>query len=293
MELDYVKLIEIKPVLAGYIRESQNLMKLSVVPGDKTVHDVRVLMKKSRAVLNLTGNQMGNDFFKMDILDLRKVGRILSSWRETAVNRKILKDLRKENPDIFSLLQEDERVNALLTKEDSVHELSGEMKERLKEIDELLSKTSFRIRFQSMDKLDPQLLVKELAMTYSSVTDIYLTCRNNSKPNNLHEFRKRAKEFLYQLYFFKPLNPSAVKALEKKLNSMTRNIGNFNDHTQLVETLGYKYSATSNTPVMDELVIKIREKQDKCLAQVWPVAYKIFCPGQNLVNVLGFKVLII
>jgi predicted metal-dependent enzyme (double-stranded beta helix superfamily) len=49
MELDYVKLKEIKPVLAGYIRESQLLLKKSAVPDEKTVHDVRVLMKKSRA----------------------------------------------------------------------------------------------------------------------------------------------------------------------------------------------------------------------------------------------------
>jgi len=44
---------------------------------------------------------------------------------------------------------------------------------------------------------------------------------------------------------------------------------------------------------MDELIIKIREKQDTYLSKVWPVAYKIFCPGQKLVNVLGFKLLVI
>ena len=53
MELDYVKLKEIKPALAGYIRESQTLMKKSIVPDDNVVHDVRVLMKKSRAALRL------------------------------------------------------------------------------------------------------------------------------------------------------------------------------------------------------------------------------------------------
>jgi len=32
MELDYVKLKEIKPALAGYIRESQALLKNSIIP---------------------------------------------------------------------------------------------------------------------------------------------------------------------------------------------------------------------------------------------------------------------
>ncbi len=56
MELDYVKLKPIKPALAGYIRESQILLKKSVIPDEKTVHDIRVLMKKSRALLKLVSS---------------------------------------------------------------------------------------------------------------------------------------------------------------------------------------------------------------------------------------------
>jgi len=48
MELDYVKLKEIKPALAGYIRECQTLLKKSVIPDEKTVHDVRVLMNQEQ-----------------------------------------------------------------------------------------------------------------------------------------------------------------------------------------------------------------------------------------------------
>jgi hypothetical protein len=74
---------------------------------------------------------------------------------------------------------------------------------------------------------------------------------------------------------------------------MTQNLGKFNDLTQLVNTLGYKYPDTSNLPALDELIVKIREKQDRYLAKIWPIAYKVFCPGQKLVNVLGFRLLMI
>jgi DNA modification methylase len=46
-------------------------------------------------------------------------------------------------------------------------------------------------------------------------------------------------------------------------------------------------------PAMDELAIKFREAQDKYLSKVWPAAYQVFCPGQKLVNILGFKLLVI
>ena len=87
--------------MAGYIRESQALLKRSAVPDEKAVHDIRVLMKKSRAVMRLASPQLDNHFYEKDITDLREVGRILSSWRETTVKRKILKAFRKEYPEIF------------------------------------------------------------------------------------------------------------------------------------------------------------------------------------------------
>jgi CHAD domain-containing protein len=293
MELDYIKLKEFKPALAGYIREAQTLLKLSAAPDEKVVHDVRVLMKKSRAALRLAGTQLDKESFDRDIHAFREVGRILHWWRETSVHRKALKELRKEYPRIFSGLPENEKIYNLLKKPDPVQEPSEELKAGLEEIEDLLNRAGYRIRFQSMNKIEPQLLIKELELTYTKVTDIYLTCRNSQKPENLHEFRKKAKDFLYQLYFFRPLNPSVVKALEKRLDSMTQNLGKFNDLTQLVKSLGYKYPDDTNLPVMDELIIKIREKQDGYLSKVWPSAYKIFCPGQKLVNVLGFKLLVI
>jgi CHAD domain-containing protein len=293
MELDFVKLKEIKPALAGYIKESQTLLKISVVPDEKVVHDVRVLMKKSRAVLKLAGPQLDKELFDRDMLAFREVGRIMRLQRETSVRRKTLKELRKEYPGIFSKLKENEKLIALLRKTEPDQEPSEEIKAGLEQIDDLLNKAGFRIRFQTMNKIDPQLLIKELEMTYAKVVDFYLTSRNSPKRKNLHEFRKTAKDFLYQLYFFRPLNPTVVKALEKKLDSITQNLGKFNDLAQLVKTLGYKYTDTTNQPALDELIVKIREKQDMYLAKVWPSAYKIFCPGQKLVNVLGFKLLVI
>ena len=53
MEPDYIKLKDIKPALSGYLKESLGLLELSPVPDDRIIHDVRVLMKKSRAVMKL------------------------------------------------------------------------------------------------------------------------------------------------------------------------------------------------------------------------------------------------
>lgn len=293
MELDFVKLRDIKPALSGYIRESKALLKKSAVPDEKAIHDIRVLMKKCRAVLKLAKLQPDIIYYNRDITALREVGRMTRNWRDTSVQRKILKEFRKEFPGIFSQLRENAVLTAMFEKNKTVAEPSGELKATLEQIDTLLNKTGYRIRFQSMNLIDPPLLLKELGNTFIKVTDIYLSCRNNPKPETLHRFRRRAKDFLYQLYIFRSLNPSVVKTLEKRLDNMAQNLGKYNDITQIIKALGYKYEEGNNLPAMDELVIKLREAQDRYLSKVWPAAYKIFCPGQKLVNVLGFKLLVI
>jgi CHAD domain-containing protein len=136
-------------------------------------------------------------------------------------------------------------------------------------------------------------LLKELEKSYLLAAGNYLRCRINPKPSTLHEFRKRSKDFLYQLYFFRPLNPSLIKDLEKKLDTLTQNLGKYNDLAQIILYLEYKAGTEDNTSATDELIVVIKDKQDEYLSKVWPLAYKLFCPGQKLINVLGFRLLVI
>jgi hypothetical protein len=217
----------------------------------------------------------------------------MTSWRETSVQRKTMKSLKKENPDLFLRLMENEKVQTLLKKPEGEPVVDETVRLRVEQIDDLLNKALYRLRFYSLDKLDPHLLLKELEKTYIIVAKNYLKCRINPKPLDLHEFRKRSKDFLYQLYFFRPLNPLLIKGLEKKLDLMTMNLGKYNDLSQTIRTLEYKPGSAGNSSVMDELTVVIRNKQDEYLSKVWPQAYKIFCPGQKLINVLGFRLLVI
>ena len=116
METDNVKLREIKPALAGYIREAQALLRMSPVPDDRAVHDIRVLMKKCRAVMRLISSQIDGDSFKREYEAFRETGRVFSTWRDTSVHRKTLKDLKKNHSRLFASLHENEKLEALMKK---------------------------------------------------------------------------------------------------------------------------------------------------------------------------------
>jgi CHAD domain-containing protein len=293
MQPDYVKLKPIKPALRGYIAEAQALIKDSEITDTDAVHDIRVLMKKSRAVLKLIAHHSDYTYYERDIADLRAVGSILCCRRDLSVQRKILRGLRKEYPYLFKQLLDDPGLKLILEKQENLTEPYEELKNTFLEIWELLNKTGYRIRFQSMNTMDPQALLKEFELTYLTVSHLFLKSRNNPKPKTIHEFRKKAKDFLYQLYIFRSLNPSVVKVLEKKLESITQNLGRFNDLDQIIKSLNYKYHRGNNPPALDELMVKIREMQNNYINKVWTASSEIFYPGRKLVNLLGFKLLVI
>lgn len=293
IDQDHIRLREIKPVLAGYIREAQSLLNTFPVPDDKAVHDIRVLMKKSRALARLISTQADPETIKRDYDAYREVGRLLGSLRDTSVFRKTLKELKKNHNRLFSGLKENEHLVRLTKKPELTVDPLPAVRDNLQSAHELLSKAGYRLRFQNMSSFDPKLLLASLEDTYIIVAHRYMVARNKPRQENLHLFRKKAKDLLYQLWFFRPLNPAVIKSLEKRLDSMTQNLGKYNDLAQLLKILDYKYSEKAENHPMDQLLICIRDAQDSYLQKVWPSAYKIFCPGRTLVNVLGYKILTI
>lgn len=293
MNQDFVRLKSIKPAMTEYIRNSLVLLKRSPVPDEKAVHDIRVLMKKARAVLRLISGQIEKESYEREYDTYREAGRILRDWRESSVHRKLLKDLRKRHPDAFDMAGSSERLALLTSKSEPEAEPGEEMKANTEILDELLSKAGYRLRFLPLETLNPQQLLSQLDLSYKTVSQAYIKCRHAVTPANVHEFRKRAKDLLYQLWFFRPLDPSSVKNMEKRLDALTQNLGKFNDLAVLLDALQYKYGGLENPSVLDDIALIVREEQDRYLARVWSPAYKMFRPGQNLVGLLGFKILIL
>lgn len=288
METDPIVLKEIKPALTGYLNESLALLGQSPFPDDDAIHDIRVLMKRQRATVRLIKPLLDEASYNREYVAGREVGRMLSSWRETSVLRKTVRELRKENPELFNKLKDNEKIGEMLRKPYSTWEKAAEKSASIRDIGTQLTRALYRVRFLSLDNSDLKLLSGELEKNYLIAARAYLDCRNNPRQVLLHEFRKKAKTFLYQLWFFRPLNPAAIKSLEKKLDSITQNLGKFNDLAQIREQTGYSYKP-DNDPALDELAVVIRDKQDRYLSKVWPEAYRIFSPGKRLHDLPGFK----
>ncbi|MFN8240937.1 MAG: CHAD domain-containing protein [Bacteroidales bacterium] len=290
MVLETVKLKEIKPVLASYIHDALVLIDTQKAIGEEEVHDTRVLMKKSRAALKLVRPQIDSETFEKEYGSCREAGRLLADSRENSVYRKTLRNLRKGNPELFDKLSTNEKLNQIIgdnpseSTQDSAGPFTGAV--------ELLKKSAFRLRFVTVQNNDPYLLLRELEKTFDSVSTVYIDCREKPRPAKMHRLRKRVKELLYQLYFFRPLNPQGIKNVEKKLDDLAQDLGKYNDLVQLEKVLGFRPSDQELPPEVRELAVIIKNRQDHYLADVWPAAHKLFFPGQKLASLLGFRILV-
>ncbi|MBE0679917.1 MAG: CHAD domain-containing protein [Bacteroidales bacterium] len=278
---------EIKPSMTGYITDSLMLLAQQPLPDDDAIHDIRVMMKKHRATLRLARPLLDEAVYNREYLAGRETGRILSSWRETAVLRKTARALRKDNPVLFLKLWDNEQIQSILRKRYSSWEEAGVQARAVSEVKDQLNRTKHRLRFISLKEPDYRMLLEELERSYVAAAGAYLKCRNNPRPNLLHEFRKKSKTFMYQIVYFRHLNPPALKSIEKKLDAMTQNLGRCNDLAQIMAMTGYRYGSAGNSDVADELAIVIRDRQDGYLMKVWPVAYRLFAPGKKLEDHLG------
>lgn len=278
-----------KPVLCGYISDAQSMIHPGRLPGQKVVHDVRVLMKKARAAIKLLKCIMDEGSYRREYAAFRDAGRIMSTWRESTVHRKLLRDFRKRHPALFSRVKDEKAISQLLEIHDDPASSVEKIREGLLKIRDILHRSSSRIRFLNMKDPDQRLLLGELERSFRLVSDSYLNARHNPKDFNIHEFRKKTKDLLYQLFFFRVLNPKAVKNLEKRLDQLAQDLGKYNDYAVLLRTLDYKYHSDANNPALDEFAVIVRQEQDRYLGRVWPAAYRIFKPGKVLTDFPGFR----
>jgi len=281
------KISPVKSVLSGYLSEALLLMKRSPVPDDEAVHDVRVLMKKSRAALKLIAPLTGEAVFQKEYFVYRDAGRALGSLRETSVHRKVLNRLRKEKPSLFAGLKNNLVIEGLFNSVDNSKIITKEVLDAIEEGTVSLRGSAFRIRFLHLGDVPADLCFRELEKSYKAAGLTYLACRSEGRPQRLHRLRKKVKDLLYQLYVFRPLNNTKVRSLEKKLDALSQQLGVYNDLTQLLLVLGYDHGNQDNSADLNKLMIFIREKQDEALEKIWPVAYKVFCPGLKLSDILG------
>lgn len=264
----------LRKALQSLLGESEAMIPEGRFPGPREVHDIRVNMKRGRAILKLLRASPDAQYYKRENAALRDISALFSHSREAAVLKKTLKSLTKKNPDIFNAATVDwffEVSKKLVPTPDSRAvrlSLATDAGDRLR-------RAWYRVGFLNLRKINRELLLDGLWNSFLRAEDEFRIAAASRAPEAIHEFRKRVKDLLYQVGFFADYNPGHFERVYAELDALGSSLGKCNDLSvawQIAEA-----NRQSGAGVKVESVLKIiADERDRMFAGAIPGAENIF-----------------
>lgn len=189
------------------------------------VHRTRKHLKKARAALRLLRGVVGRKEYERAHGRLRSVAHLLSDIRDAEVRFKTVRQLGH-------LLQiEDDNIlhdaEAFLGLElDSFLAAFSDWKE---EAEGGLTKVRQQMNAWRVDSLDCKQVRRTVEKAYRRGRKALRAANAEPNAESFHEFRKRAKELMYQLRILAPLHPLLLQQQVSYLEVLTELLGNAHD----------------------------------------------------------------
>jgi CHAD domain-containing protein len=188
------------------------------------VHETRKHLKKARAALRLVRGEIDQDVWKREDRCLAKVGRLISEVRDAEVRLQTVRQLREFARGKKRSLEETEELLAF-----ELDSFLAAFSEWPQEAEERLCRTLERIREWPLDDLSCKRLRENVRTTYKRGRRVLKATIKKTNTENMHMFRKRAKELWYQLRLLRPLAPRVFKELNDELKTIGECLGQVHD----------------------------------------------------------------
>lgn len=223
-----------KRALHELLGSAEAMIPQGRLPSPDNIHDLRVNMKKGRAILKLLRSIPGTGWYRRENTALRDVSALFSSSREADVMLKTIKLLKKQNPAQFSGGREEWLKSAatvfLSNDVEAAMACAADARERLR-------RAWYRICFIDLSGVGERALLDGLLDSFLNAAGVFEKARISLDISDIHELRKRIKDLLYQVGFFSRYNPVHFSTLYKCLDKIASALGKCNDIAVLWKTV--------------------------------------------------------
>jgi CHAD domain-containing protein len=260
--------------LQALLAESEMLIPAVGCPSPVAIHDIRVNMKRCRAILKLLRASPDAVYYSRENIAMRDISALFSSSREADVLKKTLKYMGRKYPDTFSrkliewFMSSADEQSAGIMDEDHRATMAKDASGRL-------IRAWYRIGFLNLRLVNRELLLDGLLNSFIRAEENYHSSMISESPTQVHELRKRVKDLLYQVRFFSDYNPDHFGKLYNELDCLASSLGKCNDLA-----VAYTFTAESrNTGSIKgiEAAAELLESERKTLfREALPVASHIF-----------------
>jgi CHAD domain-containing protein len=279
--------------LQSLIGASEAMIPLEGFPGPDEVHDIRVNMKRGRAILKLLRDSPGTDFYRRENMALRDISSLFSLSREADVLQKTLKTLAKRHPHVFTghiirlitleatTLFNDQSVTSLngigrmtagggsdTSDQDGNPAIAATAREQLR-------RAWYRIGFANMSGVTRETLLDGLWSSFSRASAALSATQAAALPEDAHEFRKRSKDLLYQVRFFSDYNPGHFEKVYSQLDTICSVLGKCND-LAVAGNIVSNYNLKSGDKQMLQIMATMEEEKNEMLKKIMQPASNLF-----------------
>ena len=199
------------------------------LPG--AVHDVRKRVKKMRAALRLFQVAAHPEITKENHRPLRDASREIAAMRDTHVNLRTMRKLCKH----FEIAPA-QHAAILRYLQEQKEQAGANSAESIRRATCLLGTTDDRFNDGGI-RLKPRELRDGLAHIYKRGRKAFRKAANDISEENLHRWRKRTKDILYDLALIASPHPKAVRKLARQAKALGAVLGEEHDLALLQQTL--------------------------------------------------------
>ena len=195
-----------------------------------TIHGVRKDLKKLRAVARLVRDELGEKRFKAENRRYRDAGRLLSESRDAEVKLETLAGLRTRFGDDFPGRDRESWERALERERDQVGDAArGETAAQIAGAKKMIEKGREHILAWPLEADSWPLVGAGLSQGYRRGRRAMKDVEAKPKAENVHEWRKRAKDLWYQLRIVRNAWPGLLQESADQVHELTDLLGDHHD----------------------------------------------------------------
>lgn len=188
------------------------------------VHETRKHLKKARAALRLVRGEVKKRTWKREDRCVALVGEMISEVRDAEVRLETVRQLRGFLRGKKRSFQETEELLAF-----ELDSFLAAFSEWPQEAEARLSETLERLKDWPLRKLGCKRVRRNVQRTYKRGRKVLGAAIEKMTTENLHAFRKCAKELSYQIRILRPLAPAILEELDDELKTIGECLGQLHD----------------------------------------------------------------
>jgi CHAD domain-containing protein len=193
------------------------------------VHETRKSLKRLRALVRVVRAALGDDTYRRENAEFREAGRLLSRSRDSKVLIETLFGLTERSSEELPV----EATAELRARLEDEHEQAFDaLKEDRTVVDSVLAKLKCargRTAGWTFESDGFESLAPGLERVYRRARNRMQTAAAEPTTENLHEWRKRVKDFWHASQIVRPASPKRLKRLGKRAHQLSDLLGDDHD----------------------------------------------------------------